>query len=736
MSTLIVTTDPRTARRKQQKSLTSNIVAYIIELITNSDDSYKRLENSNSVNKEIQKPIYIFLEKIAEENIISVVDNAEGFTDERVVKVFFKYGGDNSGGNQFGSRGIFGQGASDVMFNAAMDGKKSVIYSSKNGKFISYKFIWNKGSDPKSIEKIDPIDFDYPSTEIRDFYNLPQNGTVMSFGIPSFIKFDEKSLVDDLESAPSLRYILSQENRQVFLIKGTTKLLLSSSRYLDFDKANDFKEKFTFNYSGHLIDCEINLFTIENSKVDFNKGEIITTDKNSVVYASSLFGFEKNPRSKLLHGTLIMNGFYDLCRYHLNKDNPDEILNEDRTGFNTRHDFYKTLTESFLDKIIKQYLNDYLIDDESIQFSKNKKFKKALTAINKWMAEELKREIPGGGLAGKIPPLDGLDFGRLNIQITKGFKYDLKLYINSTLIESNQVIDVSSVNNLDNITLSTDVISYDESEIQENGLVVKSITLKAINLTNSDQLLTINAKYAGFSKSIAVTVLEEEIMYPKSGLEFEHKAVKFTKDGFHKSVVWFDTNFFALGTKVECKLKGMDLLAQNYTLNQNLLVNDHIGKFIIESHGGEIDLSYSLILTIPNTDFSITQSIQIVLIPPTDKGTNGMITDIKLWTYEGAKFQSTFDEKSGIIYINPKSEINKLFLGDLSSLDPDNPLFNQLQSRYLADLISHQVALIDLKEQDRKNKFLTNDRDSLDNYMNSLNIKKHEVFLKIVEAMA
>ena len=72
---IVIEDSSRTARRKQIKNLGSTAVAYLVELITNSDDSYKRLEDAGVVDVDAQKIIYIDLKKKNGEYVFSVTDS-------------------------------------------------------------------------------------------------------------------------------------------------------------------------------------------------------------------------------------------------------------------------------------------------------------------------------------------------------------------------------------------------------------------------------------------------------------------------------------------------------------------------------------------------------------------------------------------------------------------------------------------------------------------------------------
>ena len=124
--------DPRKKERDRSNALGNDILRYITELVTNSDDSYKRLEQRHIKHDGL---ILIKLEKDNRtgEYVLSVIDHAEGMSPERLNKVFGNYAGDNAGGTESGARGIFGQCASDVLQSAAAYKKNQRLYQLKMG---------------------------------------------------------------------------------------------------------------------------------------------------------------------------------------------------------------------------------------------------------------------------------------------------------------------------------------------------------------------------------------------------------------------------------------------------------------------------------------------------------------------------------------------------------------------------------------------------------------------------
>ena len=559
----------------------------------------------------------------------------------------------------------------------------------------------------------------------------------MTFGIPSNVKFKESTIVDDLEGAYALRYILSAPNRKVVFSKHNGATIDLSSKQYELLEENLLERKqFNYEFEGDVLKCELSLYRNPNkSKEGDYKTQILVTDSKQIVYANTFFGFEKMPKSKDISGILLIDGLYDLCKKHLNQKDPDEIINDDRTGFNEKHDFYKLIQKKHLDKIINDCINKHATPTEEVDITKNKKFKSALSALNKWISEELKRDIPGGGEKGKNPPADGLDFGKLKISVTVGVSYDLKLIINPELISDEDDIFVEVENNEEEyISFTPDVIAYSNDEIK-NGMVVKSISLNALKVTPETDYVTLTVSSKSYSKSIAIRVLDVDVVYPADGLDFELKEVTLTPTGNHKSVVWFDTDSYEIGTEIKVESKDLTVLTESIVLSEDFMVTENIGKFTIVSTGGVVGNDYTLRLICQKDGLTKEQIVHIRNSESRDLGSKGMFTSIQLWDGDEEDFQITFNPKTGIIFVNPKSPINIAMMGDLSNTDPIKPQFNKAQNQYIADLLAYQCALLDVQELERKNAIDINQDERLQDYNKCISEKKAIVFGRILKAM-
>lgn len=704
MKTVIVQDSLRKKRRELKDALGDDILRYIAELITNCDDSYRRLENYKLLDKDITKNIYIEVNQDKENNsteenyVISITDNAEGMTAETLEKIFGTYGGDNAGGNHLHARGIFGQGASDVLRAAANENRIACVETIKNNKITKLVYHMNDELEPSiNIEKIKLTN--KKLKKYREAYKIPENGTRVSFGVPSTVKFKNKireNLPNLIEKYPSFRYLLNQSNRKVFYDNhGLFPLELSSKDYQFDESKRIISKKFNFNFEDKKIECVLKLYINENKKSDGTN--IIVRDENYNVFDNTMFDFSNSVASQNISGELLIDGLYDLCYEHLNSDNPDAIVRDNRTGFDTKNLFYDTLCRK-VDPIIEEVLEQYGKDVKTTNITNNKKFNDALKKLNKYLASEIKENIKGGNIKGDInPPVEGIKFSRLSTSITKGNQSYLNLYINSNLISSSDNIKIiASPNN--SIEISPKIIQYDVDEIN-NGLIIKNILVKGLECTTES--IIVKAICQSRVATIAIDVVDMEIYYPENGFEFFPKESTSSYNSTHNIKLFIDSNIVPLNSEIKFSSDELAIEYDTIVFDKKHLVNDNIGIINISLTGGNLDQTY-----IVEASYNKLSSIaKITLIEPSKNNDNnggGLIAGFKLESSTGIE-QSYFNPYTHMIMINTRNPINIKIMGDMKDKNYENPTFTKEQQKYLCDIIAVQAANILVKEKNIKN---------------------------------
>ena len=726
MTKIMVQSSLRKKRRDLKDTLGDDILRYIAELITNSDDSYRRLESDGNISEK--NDIYIELssdrrKKEAEDDnyVIRVIDNAEGMTEENLIKIFETYGADNAGGVRKKARGIFGQGASDVLQSSASEKRTALIETIKDNRASRLTYNMDENLDP-SID-VTPIEnlSNNQLSQLRNNWNIPENGTSISFGIPSTVKFNKRikdNMKELISMYPSFRYLLNQSNRNIYYICDNKKEKLSSEKYQFNDERLLAEKSFNFKFDNNRIECILKVYENENKKYDGTN--ILVIDENYSVFDNTMFDFQNAASAQNISGELLIKGLYDICYEHLNAENPDAIVRDNRTGFDVKNDFYKELNKA-INPILEKILDENSKDVKTTNLTNNKKFNDALKKLNKYIKAELKDEI-GGNLKGTTPPVEGIKFIRQSASITKGKTYNLKLLINSEIVDPNKVIDIVCEDN-PKIDVQPKKITYNIDEVEDN-LVIKNIIIKANECT--EEPILVQAKVDSRISSIAIDVLDLDIHYPENGLEFYPNDVALVYDKTHYIKLYIDTSIVPLGSTISISCFGLDGKV-SYLLDDSNIIAEGIIELNVEFSGGELGKTYDVKANFNEivTNAKITLIESGVLDPPG----NGLISGFKLEPSEMA-FQSYFNPYTHQIVINSQNPINIRIMGDMKDKNPEKPIFSKEQSKYLCDIISNQAAALLVKHKNIKHGEVNFDDfgEAVENIQNLMQEHKNNIY--------
>ena len=715
----------RKKNRDLKSALGNDIIRYIVEILTNADDSYKRL------GENVTGPIYInFSEekrgkyKQGDNYVIQIIDNAEGMTSESLMRIFTEYGGDNANGDSSKARGIFGQGASDVLRAAASENRTATIETIKNNVVSKLKYNMSINYEPTiDVEEVSIRSNDLKS--YREKMKIPQNGTSVSFGIPSNVKINQKIRKDIpnlLSKNPYLRFLLCNPNRTIIYTDGEFSCILSSNNY-QLDKENLLATKnFNFKFEDKKIQCVLNVYHKQSSD---DSTLILCRDENFVVYDNTMFDFSRDIKAQSISGELIINNLYSLCKEHLNRDDADAIILDNRTGFDSKNPFYKSLL-SALSPILSSILAEHVKDTKSVRISADKKFNDALKSLNKYIKDELKEDITSsdGPLSSTLPPQNGIQFARNFATITKGKKYNLKLYINPSIISPRDIIRISVEDN-NYIYVSPLDITFSEEE-GDFPIVVKNITIESVECTPAPIL--IEAKVGSITTATSVQVIDSDIHYPENGFEFYPNDLSLVYDKIHIAKLYIDSNLFPIGSNISYKCDGLELVSSSMVFSEENIIGDSIGSVDVALTGGNLDSTYTLIAECNG----VSAKAKITLIPSnsTSHSGSGMISDIILEENEGAYHQAYYNPHTKCIVINISNPINKAIMGDLSNVSPTKPSFTKDQKKYLCDIIAYQASIVIVKNKNLKNGdiVMENHEDAMEQILNLIQENKNIIY--------
>jgi len=731
MTTIKVKTALRKKKRDLKNALGDDILRYIAELVTNADDSYRR-RKTKGIDSEHDNIIYIELQKErrsrdseGENYTITVTDNAEGMTLENLEKIFGMYADDNASGIEHRTRGIFGQGASDVLQGASTEKRTACIESIKDGRISKLKYNMDDELNPE----IDTEELNLSSTRLNDYRNslkIIENGTKISFGIPSTVKFNKKiknNLAESISKYPSFRYLLNQNDRKVVYIDNeANETILSSAEFQFKEDSLIAEENFSMNFEGKRIRCKLKLYLNENKKTDGTN--IIVIDENNCVFDNTMFDFQNNAAAQNVSGELLIFGLYNLCYEYLNFKET-AIISDNRTGFDTKNTFYLCLNKT-ISPIIDAVLKEICKNIQTTDITNNKKFNDALKELNKYLQTELKDTIHGGDLKGFTPPVEGIKFARSVVTITKGKQYDLKLFINDEIISSEDTIQIICEEN-DFIEVSPSAITYSREE-SDNGLVTKSILIKA--LENTSELVIITAIIDSRIATVAVEVVDVEIHYPENGLEFYPKELVLTYDKPHIAKLYIDSDIVPLESEIKISCEGLHIDKEILIFKSSSLLNDTIGMINVVLSGGEANEIFSAKALYK--ELSTTVKITLIESSKNDNLGGGLISGLELEP-NTLPHQAYYHPHTQKIIINSQNPINVKIMGEMKELNPQNPKFNKEQIRYLCDIISTQAAILLVKRKEIKNNDINfeDHEEAVEHIQNSIQKYKNEIYQRM-----
>lgn len=699
MAKVVVKDSKRKKLRDLKEALGTDLLRYIAELVTNSDDSYKREEENGNVPFDEPKPIYIEIKKHNNgEYSVIVTDNAEGMSEETLIEKFRTYDDDKAGGPSSKVRGIFGRGASDVLRASAHDNKVAVIKSVKDGEFTELRHDVNENGEYTIESK--PIKIRSSQIDaMRNSLRIPKNGTQVTFGVHSKIKTNIKNIKELIEMYPAFHYLLDTPNRKIILIRNGRETVLSSNKYSFNNMELLSEETFDFDYEGYKLPCTLKMY--RNPEKNQNNIKIMVIDENNAVYDNLMFDFANNVSANDISGELMVTGLYDITYDYINdEDKGISLFRENRTGFDTKKDFYvqfNKLISPKIDKTLKRYGNH----TTTIDLSKNEKVANALQELNKYINQEFKEPIEGGNLGGNTPPRGGIEFIRNFISMTKGKSYDLKLLINPEMVLPSDEITISVTEN-DNIELNLDPITYNEREIRENGVVIKSLAIKALKKTVEGKEVIIRAACGSYVTTVIVAVIEEEIHYPANGFEFIKNEIEVVQNAKHKATLYFDKNIVPLGSIINFSSPGgIVLYVYHYTNSFNDLIDANIGRVDVNFAGGVLGKEYVITANVYTRNGPLEASVKIKIV---DHKTSrirggGLFSTFKYAPDENISYQGAYDEHEKALIINISNPINKVFLGPFENIDLNKPKLNTAQRKYFCDVVSQIAArvLVDKK---------------------------------------
>jgi len=396
----------RVALQQADQAIRKDVLRALVEIITNSNDSYSRLEHSGwSVGGEI---IIEVMRKHKNSRIV-VRDYAEGMTDVRMDKVVGTYGEATSGLKEDKHvRGMWGRGLKDSIFGLG----HGYVRSIKGGNLYSCSLLVKKGIP--TFELDEPI---RANAATREEYDISEgNGTILEIIVSrNDIKMPQfDNLRNYLQRHFELRPIMSNPRRKIILRDYAPNGTLRGEYELSYKAPKGEKvlgER--FKVPGFPANVRLDVFrsaiqlSTRSEEGDYADGGLLVVSKATVV-SLTMLKFENDPYAGYFYGSIQCDYLHDLLK------NDEPVLTATRDGINWTHPFAKALklaVESRLDPIISKE-REHAMHDEMTKLDKKlrQKINHALHELNSIAVTEL-REQKDGDAKKKIElPETGMGF--------------------------------------------------------------------------------------------------------------------------------------------------------------------------------------------------------------------------------------------------------------------------------------------------------------------------------------
>jgi hypothetical protein len=393
----------RVAVQQADQAIRKDVVRALVELITNCNDSYQRMEDAGV---ETTGRIIIEVERRHTNSVLRVTDNAEGMTEGDMDTKVGRYGEATSGFKEGRSvRGLWGRGLKDSFFGLGHGSVSSIC----DGKFSRCSLSVERDIPTFKLQRGIRA-----TRAIKNQYELPLgNGTVMEIVISregvKTPQFD--NLRRSLEKHFELRGIMANLKRSVVLrdldAKGKLKseVTLSHKSPVGVEVLNEVIDVAGSSVQAHLQVFRANeLLSTPAEEGDYADGGLLVTSKG-VVLSLTLFKFEHNEHAFRFYGSVTCDHLHQLLK------TDDGVLTATRDGINWKHSFAKCLKES-VEKRLEPLVEEERKRAQAEQRSTlNKRLRErlndALTKLNSIADSELGKLAglgEGAGHEGKMLP--------------------------------------------------------------------------------------------------------------------------------------------------------------------------------------------------------------------------------------------------------------------------------------------------------------------------------------------
>jgi hypothetical protein len=412
----------RVALQQADQAIRKDVLRALVEIITNSNDSYSRLEDKGV---QVSGEIIIDVWRKHKNSVIRVRDFAEGMDDRHMDRVVGTYGEATSGLKEdLHVRGMWGRGLKDAIFGLGY----GYVISLRDGMFYRSSLLLKEGVPTFELDEPIPA-----GEELRAKYGIPEgNGTVIEIVLSrEDVKMPRfENLRNYLQRHFELRTIMADQARLIILRNFAGADRVRDEHVLSYkppkgDRVLDERfeiEGFPASARLQLLRSNIQLST-RGEEGDYADAGLLVISGGTVI-ALTMLKFENDPYASFFYGSLECDYLHDLLK------NDEPVLTATRDGINWSLPFAKALKQAVEERIepLVQIERVRAIQDEQIKLDKQlrRKLDKTIRELNVIASTELSdRRAASDGKPEPLPA--GLEFAPARIYVQTGQQVTLTL---------------------------------------------------------------------------------------------------------------------------------------------------------------------------------------------------------------------------------------------------------------------------------------------------------------------
>ena len=392
----------RFALQQADQAVRRDIIRALVEIITNSDDSYQRLEDAGLF---VDGQITLELQRKRKDSIFIVRDLAEGISGDKMDEMVGTYGAPTSGFIEGRSvRGLWGRGMKDAFYGVG----HGHLHSIYNGYYYHSQLFIRNGI-PMYEPSEAPV---YADERQRKKFDIPiGNGTVIELIIsrPDVPVPQIDTVRFKIQQHFELRRIMENPNRRILLHELDSRRRTRGEYNLSYRAPKGiqiYDEWIAIPDSPAEVHLEVfrsdEPLSSPAEQGDYADGGFLVISKG-VVLTLTMLKFAHNEFANRIYGRLTCDYLHEL----LQQEVTEPILSATRDGVNWNHPFTHALRaeiEAKLEPLIvaeRRYVQSHmeLVLDSHLR----KRFNTALRRLNT-LAKQVLVGKQSGPKAQPTPP--------------------------------------------------------------------------------------------------------------------------------------------------------------------------------------------------------------------------------------------------------------------------------------------------------------------------------------------